>query len=507
VTSHLLICVPPTPNGDLHLGHLSGPYLGCDILARSLRRRGDDVLSVAGIDDNQGYVLRRAMEHNCSPREIAEHYGRRIRATWELGLFQFDLTKSTHGDAEYDDFVRKFFWRLVESGGIVKRRSRSLYDGSGAHHLYQGFIRGACPHCGAPADGNMCEECSRPNEGWDLRDRRPTFPRLGERVEEEERYFIDLNQDDRRRLAAFAAGVRATGDQHAYYRSLLSSDEIPLSAATHVSPWGIALQADAAAPRAVVDVWLEMGAAFLYYPAYAGKDWREYWRGSASKSVFFGYDNSFYVAAMFPHLYAWLDPSLSGPDYLYSNYFLHLEGAKFSTSRNHAIWGADFFASEPVDIGRLYLAYNRPEGAIANFTMTEYTAFKAEMTPAFETLSRLVNAFELSTVQERLVSLAHRPGDHAAFFSSIEDIDKALLPDAFSPRTAARESVSLIRDVTRAAGAAQRTTLDLAAQAAAIVGAISPIAPQIFEKLLLAGDQDRSPMWAVDQRGRIAVAR
>ncbi|WP_368737243.1 class I tRNA ligase family protein, partial [Acinetobacter baumannii] len=35
--SYLVTAGPPTPNGDLHLGHLSGPYLAGDILTRYLR--------------------------------------------------------------------------------------------------------------------------------------------------------------------------------------------------------------------------------------------------------------------------------------------------------------------------------------------------------------------------------------------------------------------------------------------------------------------------------------
>src|SRR4030095_9329865 len=39
-----LVCAtPPTPNGDLHLGHLSGPYLAGDIWRRFLRAKGVEV--------------------------------------------------------------------------------------------------------------------------------------------------------------------------------------------------------------------------------------------------------------------------------------------------------------------------------------------------------------------------------------------------------------------------------------------------------------------------------
>lgn len=31
----LVTATPPTTNGDLHLGHLSGPYLGADVYTRA----------------------------------------------------------------------------------------------------------------------------------------------------------------------------------------------------------------------------------------------------------------------------------------------------------------------------------------------------------------------------------------------------------------------------------------------------------------------------------------
>ena len=39
----LITATPPTPNGDLHVGHLSGPYLGADVHRRYLEMRGVEV--------------------------------------------------------------------------------------------------------------------------------------------------------------------------------------------------------------------------------------------------------------------------------------------------------------------------------------------------------------------------------------------------------------------------------------------------------------------------------
>ena len=58
----LVFATPPTPNGDLHLGHLSGPYLVGDVLSRAARKKGQDVYFATGRDDHQTYVTVKACE-------------------------------------------------------------------------------------------------------------------------------------------------------------------------------------------------------------------------------------------------------------------------------------------------------------------------------------------------------------------------------------------------------------------------------------------------------------
>ena len=48
----LITATPPTSNGDLHLGHLSGPYLAGDVYKRYCRLRGGTAFFITGGDDN-----------------------------------------------------------------------------------------------------------------------------------------------------------------------------------------------------------------------------------------------------------------------------------------------------------------------------------------------------------------------------------------------------------------------------------------------------------------------
>ncbi len=63
----LVTAAPPTPNGSIHLGHLSGPYLAADVLTRYLRLRGVDAVFGCGTDDHFSHVKTRAEELGLPP--------------------------------------------------------------------------------------------------------------------------------------------------------------------------------------------------------------------------------------------------------------------------------------------------------------------------------------------------------------------------------------------------------------------------------------------------------
>src|SRR6185369_8671478 len=102
-----------TPNGDLHLGHLSGPYLAGDILTRYLRLRGVDARYAFGTDDNQSYVQFKGQQLGLAASKAAEI---------ELDLFSRPNTSPTHVP-----LVQAFFKRLYEESKLVERVAPSPY--------------------------------------------------------------------------------------------------------------------------------------------------------------------------------------------------------------------------------------------------------------------------------------------------------------------------------------------------------------------------------------------
>lgn len=47
MSKYIVTITPPTPNGDLHIGHIAGPFLAADVFTRVQRQRGHDCVLVS----------------------------------------------------------------------------------------------------------------------------------------------------------------------------------------------------------------------------------------------------------------------------------------------------------------------------------------------------------------------------------------------------------------------------------------------------------------------------
>ena len=120
----IITATPPTPNGDLHVGHLSGPYLAADVHARFLRARGQDVAYVSSSDDNQSYVVTTAHRLGMEPKALAAQQAERIRET--LAQASIAIDAFTVPDWRHDELVQKFFRRLYDDG-VLTRKKKAVF--------------------------------------------------------------------------------------------------------------------------------------------------------------------------------------------------------------------------------------------------------------------------------------------------------------------------------------------------------------------------------------------
>jgi len=509
----MVSAAPPTPNGDLHVGHLSGPYLAGDIHARYLRGRGVDADYIFGTDDNQSYTQTNAVRLGLSAQEGADRMAADIQATLEAAGIELAEFVRPNASPHHVRMTREFFQRLHADGHLVAKETLSPWCETCERYLYEAYIRGRCPHCGSASGGNLCEDCGRPNDCVDLLDsvcttcgnppaRRP-FTRL----------FFPISRWEKE-LREFHLKVKMNPSLRSLCEQVLDAGA-PDIAVTHVTDWGIPVPVEGFDDQRIF-VWCEMAPRYLSYAQHlAGPEgsWEDYWKSEDGEFVHcFGFDNGFYYAVFLPAMWMAYDRSLRMPAAFIMNEFYRLDGLKFSTSRRHAIWGRELLADVPADVMRFYLAWTCPETEGTNFTIDDFEA----------TCDRELGAWQswLAELGEKVRrdagGTAPSTGDWTVeqrrFFGRLEELiaeaARAYEAATFSPQAAARVLSALVREAHRfgkaeekwhrvpARGEERRTALTLELLAAKTLAVLAaPLTPEFAARLWRDLGFETAPRW------------
>ncbi|MFI9170086.1 class I tRNA ligase family protein [Streptomyces lincolnensis] len=373
----VVIAPPPTPNGDLHVGHLAGPYLAGDVYARYLRAAGRPVLYVSGTDDSQTYVVTGARRAGTTPQELATRSWQDIRETLRAAGIAMD------GFAPFDDGYRgtvlRFLGDLHAAGRLRTRRVRLPYLESRGEYLVEGLVTGNCPVCLLESRGGLCESCGHPNNFDELGDPRSTTDPEAEVTHREATILVLPMEEYRDELTAYYREREGLLRPHVTQlaREVLARP-LPDFPVTYPLDWGIPAPFPET-PGQVVNAWAEGMAASMYCTWYGAAQHGErapatdeHWlagRGEEDIELvyFLGFDNVYFwgmthLALLMAHGARYVRPRA-----LVSNEFYELDNEKFSTSRGHVVWAADLVAEVPRDLVRFYLALTAPEHARTNF--------------------------------------------------------------------------------------------------------------------------------------------
>jgi methionyl-tRNA synthetase len=383
----LVLTPPPTPNGPLHVGHLSGPYVAGDIAARALRAAGRDVITQSGLDEHQNYVLTRAEARGEPAADTVAHFAELIEGGFAAARIRYDLMLRPMTDTGYHDAVRRLLSELVEAKSVEVGPFALSGCGGCGRVLHHARVCGLCPTCGAGAAGGTCEGCGGFCTAATLRRARSTCCDA-EPVPVEHTVPVLRLEEHRDRLCEFWSRAVLPPRLRALIASMLDAGlpDVPLA---YPTDWGIAW-----GDGLRVDVWAEMALANLYAPARhldpgvrTLADCVRAWRGITEQWLFLGIDNAFYYAVLIPalHLVAGLPAGLTtGPTGLVVNEFYRLTGSKFSTSRQHAIWAHEFLATEDAGAVRAFVSWDRPDRYESDFTPTAFAAFREMFAQALD---------------------------------------------------------------------------------------------------------------------------
>lgn len=438
-----LVVVPsnPTPNGDLHVGHVAGPFLGADVLRRAALSRGRNAATVLGTAWQNTHVLIAARRQGREYFDLAAENAERIERSFAAAGVEYDVFLR-HGDIpDIERATRTAVERLIQAGTVVVREGRAHHCPKCDAWCFQGGVDGRCPHCGSSdAYGIDCEGCAVFHDDAELLDAHCSACGTPTELRPLRRAYLDLERF-RGFFEDYFASVRLAPPVQAYAQQTLARS-LPSVAVSFIGELGFSMGDLLPGQRIYPSVELAPRYTVMLQrlrAATADSIWAE-----PETAMLFGQDNAFERVFLFPAvLSALVDERAPLPATMHLSYFSLLDGLKFSTSRGHLVSVHDLVAAHGLDVSRLHLAAGRPETGPTVFSMSEVPGSVAERTV------RVLRSWAQTGDPTYDHGLAHvTPGPHAlghldGVRRAEADLDRALRPATLSCVEAADAVVRL----------------------------------------------------------------
>ncbi len=379
----------PYANGPIHLGHIAGVYLPADIFVRFLRMKNADVLFVCGSDEHGAAITLRAKKEGVLPKDIVNKYHKLISESFDRFGIEYDVYDRTSNELHHKTSA-DFFMELNNKGRFIKKSSEQYYDEEFNQFLADRYITGTCPKCNDPdAYGDQCEKCGSDLSPIDLIDPKSTLSGKSPILKKTSHWFLPMDQHEDWLKKWIKEGELDGIQQHnpKEWRNQVTGQcmswidgGLKPRAMTRDLDWGVKVPLPEGEGK-VLYVWLDAPIGYISatkkWAQENGKDWEDYWlkeKADGRKLVhFIGKDNIVFHAIIFPILLKDHGGYIL-PDNVPASEFLNLEGDKFSTSKNWAVWLHEYLDSYPDKIDELkyVLTAIAPESKDAEFTWKDY---------------------------------------------------------------------------------------------------------------------------------------
>lgn len=380
---YLLIPVMPTPNGPLHLGHISGPFLRMDVLARCLRQIGHAVSIVSASDPWETHVLLRGMTNDVPSEQICHHYHQEIAnglAALNINYDSFINVLEPPWNAVLPNITNDIIAALAKKPDALQViKERVPYSKKHQMPLIGALIEGTCPKCGASMGGFFCESCGAEVSPSDL-----VKPRSRLSDDNWEWRSYDSLYLQVRDVATLRHLAEQTCADHRFIE--MAFDGLALNnnlvRLTHPGAWGIHARTEKVSSNSVIFTYPALFALSLLCAGAKDATVKDIAFAPSSDVITiksFGIDNSMpYIVSVLALMQAL--GNVKPFDHYLTNYFSTLDGKKFSTSRNHAIWALDacHLLKAKTDTIRAYLSKVNPQYGETDFSIAEFSAFKMQ---------------------------------------------------------------------------------------------------------------------------------
>ncbi|MFM7022958.1 MAG: methionine--tRNA ligase [Flavobacteriales bacterium] len=417
----------PYANGPLHLGHVTGVYIPADIYVRYLRAKGEDVVFIGGTDEHGVPITIKAKNEGVTPQQVVDKYHKIIDDSLKQLGITLDIFSKTTSKTHYQT-ASDLFKKLHADGAFTEEVTEQYYDEANKQFLADRYIIGTCPHCAnEKAYGDQCEKCGSTLNATDLINPRSALSGNKPVLKQTKHWFLPLNEHEEWLKAWILEGHQDWKlNVYGQCKSWLEAGLHP-RAITRDLDWGIPVPVKGGEGK-VLYVWFDAPIGYISFTKELlandkTRKWEDYWKeeGKSKLIHFIGKDNIVFHCIIFPAMLKLFDDYIL-PTNVPANEFLNLEGEKFSTSGNWAVWLHEFLADFPdkTDVLRYVLCANMPETKDADFTWKDFQARNNNELAA--NLGNFVN---------RAFVLTHKFCKGAVpAYSTIEEIDDNTLKQA-----------------------------------------------------------------------------
>ncbi|HPH35286.1 MAG TPA: methionine--tRNA ligase, partial [Methanoregulaceae archaeon] len=297
----LVTCGLPYTNGPCHLGHLR-TYVPADFYVRYLRRTGEEVVFICGSDNHGTPIVVSAEDAGISPRALSEQYHAHFDQTFRRMNVVFDHFGMTDDPTNHRR-TRSIVERLIANGHVYSKVIQQSYCTKCQRFLPDRYVEGICPHCGAPARGDECDQgCGKHLEPGEIKE--PICTVCGTRAESraQEHYFFRLSRFKEyllEHLETLSGTLNARNYALGWVR-----DDLHDWCITRTLDWGVKFPGR---DDLVVYVWVDAPIGYISFTEeWAEKNsrsWKEYWCGDKTRVThFIGGDIIYHHCIFWPAL-------------------------------------------------------------------------------------------------------------------------------------------------------------------------------------------------------------
>lgn len=371
----------PYANGPLHLGHVAGVYIPADIYVKYLKAKGEDVVFIGGTDEHGVPISIKAKNEGVTPQEVVDRYHNIIKESLKgLGV-SLDYFGQTSSKGHYET-SSEWFTKLSDDGVFREEVSQQYYDEENNQFLADRYITGDCPECKKEgAYGDQCEKCGATLNATDLINPKSALSGNKPVLRDTKHWFLPLDKFEPW-LKEWIEEMKPVLKANVYgqVKSWLDSG-LHQRAITRDLDWGVPVPVKGGEGK-VLYVWFDAPIGYVSFTKQLlendpNRNWEDYWKkdGDSQLVHFLGKDNIVFHSVIFPSMLKSMGDYIL-PQNVPANEFLNLEGEKFSTSKNWAVWLDDFLTDFPdkTDVLRYVLCSILPEQKDADFTWADFQA-------------------------------------------------------------------------------------------------------------------------------------